>query len=324
MDFFSGKPQYLYMADPQPDLRIIEACSDPRHLLADLGHAVIATDLAGTVCLWNGAAERLYGWTSAEAIGRNISELTVPQVSAELADEIMTALRGGHDWSGGFTVQRKDGTTFPALVTDSVIHDGDEAVGLVGVSIDLGQALRPLVAQSSDAALVLSGDARIAFLSPATTRLFGWTEEAWLGRLMADSVHPDDRASFTAYHQEVSADGHPVEPIECRVQRADGTWCWAELVITNPLGERAVRGCICNLRDITERRRDREQLVKLTEQLQTALTTRVLIEQAKGIIAEADGVGVEEAFDHMRRHARAHNARIHDVAHAVVHLGLRF
>ena len=312
------------MAESQAALRIADACSDPRGLLAALGHAVIATDLAGTVCYWNRAAEVLYGWTSAEAVGRNIGQLTVPQVSAALAQEIMTALRSGRSWSGGFTVQRKDGSTFPALVTDTGVYDGEDPVGIVGVSIDLGQVLRPLVAQSSDAALVLTGDARIAFLSPSTTRMFGWTEDGWLGRPFTDCIHPDERDAFNEYHERVASDGHPVEPIECRIRMADNSWCWAELILTNPMGERAVRGCICNVRDVTERRRDREQLVKLTQQLQTALTTRVLIEQAKGIIAESQHTGVEEAFNQLRRHARAHNARIHDVAHAVVNLGLRF
>lgn len=323
MDFSAGKSHYLCIGDSQAALRIADACSDPQRLLAALGHAVIATDLTGTVCFWNPAAEVLYGWKSAEAVGRSINELTVPEVSEALADEIMSALRTGHPWSGGFTVRRKDGSTFPALVTDTGVYDGEALVGLVGVSIDLGQVLRPLVEQSSDAALVLIGDARIAFMSPATTRMFGWTEEGWLGRPLAESVHPDDRAAFATYHERVAADGHPAEPIECRVRRSDDTWCWTELVLTNPLGDRAVRGCICNLRDITERRRDREQLVKLTQQLQMALTTRVLIEQAKGIIAQSQGVGVDEAFNLLRRHARAHNARIHDVAHAVVNLGLR-
>ena len=50
-------------------------------LLDALGHAVIATDARGTVLFWNGAAEQLYGWPAAEAVGRDITEVTVPAVS---------------------------------------------------------------------------------------------------------------------------------------------------------------------------------------------------------------------------------------------------
>jgi len=58
-------------------------------------------------------------------------------------------------------------------------------------------------------------------------------------------------------------------------------------------------------------------------QLRTALTSRIVIEQAKGVLAEARGISVDEAFQVLRKHSRDHNARIHDVAAAVVNLHLR-
>ena len=66
-----------------------------------------------------------------------------------------------------------------------------------------------------------------------------------------------------------------------------------------------------------------EQQRRTAEQLQRALDSRIVIEQAKGILSAANGVSVDEAFQLLRRHARGHNARIHEVAAAVVHLGLR-
>jgi len=56
----------------------------------------------------------------------------------------------------------------------------------------------------------------------------------------------------------------------------------------------------------------------LTEQLQGALNSRIIIEQAKGAIAQARGVGVDEAFTLLREHSRAHNRRISDVARTIV------
>lgn len=66
-----------------------------------------------------------------------------------------------------------------------------------------------------------------------------------------------------------------------------------------------------------------QQQQQLAEQLQQALETRVIIEQAKGVLAGTWGCSVDAAFKALRAHARRHNARIHDAAHAVVHLGLR-
>lgn len=52
----------------------------------------------------------------------------------------------------------------------------------------------------------------------------------------------------------------------------------------------------------------------VNEQLNHALTSRVTIEQAKGIVAEREQLDMPDAFDRLRSYARAHNRRLHDVA----------
>ncbi|HWL43317.1 MAG TPA: GAF and ANTAR domain-containing protein [Ilumatobacter sp.] len=55
----------------------------------------------------------------------------------------------------------------------------------------------------------------------------------------------------------------------------------------------------------------------LNEQLDNALNTRVVIEQAKGMIAEHEGLDLEASFLRLRNHARSHNLRLADVAAAI-------
>jgi len=64
--------------------------------------------------------------------------------------------------------------------------------------------------------------------------------------------------------------------------------------------------------------RSSRQRELLTEQLQAALTSRVIIEQAKGVLAERGGIGLDEAFGRMRSYARGHQLRLADVARDVV------
>ena len=56
----------------------------------------------------------------------------------------------------------------------------------------------------------------------------------------------------------------------------------------------------------------------LAEQLQYALNSRVVIEQAKGVLAERDHVAMDVAFATLRKHARDHNLKLGEVAFAVV------
>lgn len=67
-----------------------------------------------------------------------------------------------------------------------------------------------------------------------------------------------------------------------------------------------------------ERAQAESRMREVAAQLQTALDSRVIIEQAKGIIAAVRNIDVEDAFDRLRKHSRSHNANIHEVASAVV------
>ncbi|GAB3244401.1 ANTAR domain-containing protein [Nocardioides dilutus] len=68
----------------------------------------------------------------------------------------------------------------------------------------------------------------------------------------------------------------------------------------------------------SQRHRDAE----LNRQLQHALDSRAVIEQAKGVLVARRRISPDQAFERIRRHARNHNATVVSVADAVVELGL--
>ena len=65
-----------------------------------------------------------------------------------------------------------------------------------------------------------------------------------------------------------------------------------------------------------------EQSRRLSEQLQTALDNRIVIEQAKGIVAGTRNLSVDAAFELIRRQARNRSVPLRAVAEAIVNLGL--
>ena len=56
----------------------------------------------------------------------------------------------------------------------------------------------------------------------------------------------------------------------------------------------------------------------INDQLNNALNSRIVIEQAKGVVAEREGLNMEQAFARLRTHARSHSLRLVDVAHDVI------
>lgn len=66
-----------------------------------------------------------------------------------------------------------------------------------------------------------------------------------------------------------------------------------------------------------------DRVRQTAEQLQEALDSRVVIEQAKGVLAGERKISIDQAFHVLRAHARSHGAPLREVASAVVNLGLR-
>ena len=96
---------------------------------------------------------------------------------------------------------------------------------------------------------------------------------------------------------------------------AEGALVGSQLKLARALAD------VASVALISERTISARELV--ADQLQGALNSRIVLEQAKGMLAERTGVGVDQAFARMRDHARRSGQTLRDVAAAVVeHRGL--
>ena len=75
-------------------LRGLDAAARLAAIVESSQDAIVGNTLDGIITSWNAAAQRLYGYTASEIIGHNISELTLPHRSEELAPIIERLRRG--------------------------------------------------------------------------------------------------------------------------------------------------------------------------------------------------------------------------------------
>lgn len=280
------------------DTELLPLVPSADELLDALGHAVIATDTQGTVLSWNSAAEQLYGWPAAEAVGRVITEVTVPELSRQAAEEIMAALREGRSWSGGFPVRDRSGKVLHALVTDSGVYRDGTLIGIVGASLNLGDAVRHLMERSSDAAVLVDEHQVVSYASPAVANLFGWPVEEVIGTPLADRIHPEDQQ---ALEDLLAADPLRAERVgELRV-RTDGTWSWVEVAVTDLYAQPGPQGQVCNIRrsERLARLEERERILEAvhSEVLQDLYAAALELDRALAHAAPSSAARIHAARD---------------------------
>jgi len=108
-------------------------------LIIDQIHdSVVSTDLDGIVKSWNKGAEKMFGFSANQVIGKNISIVYPKDKHDFLFNEILPQLKEKGELETEIEVQRKNGERFYALLSLSVKHDlQGSPSGLIGYTIDI-------------------------------------------------------------------------------------------------------------------------------------------------------------------------------------------
>eukprot|EP01038_Epipyxis_sp_PR26KG_P010956 gene10956-14714_t len=106
-------------------------------VLRSIEESVIATDLLGKIIYWNTGAEKLFGWSADEVLGKNVIDITPNDCSYEDGVQILNQLTKGSSWTGQFVCRKRDNSSFNALVTNRPIYRNGQLYGIVGTSVDM-------------------------------------------------------------------------------------------------------------------------------------------------------------------------------------------
>jgi PAS domain S-box-containing protein len=238
--------------------------------------------------------------------GLNAFQTIVPEDRDRAKGNIQRALRGEKVGPSAYTLLRKDGSTFPAIVYSGPVSKENRPVGLRGIVIDITErkqveeALRDsekryriLADNAGDLIFTLDMGLRFTYVSPSVRRLLGYTAEELIDVGVREVLAPDSaELAFKAFAEEMALEASGAQDpsrervMELKLVDKDKTTVWGEVKMSflreadgRPVGVLGVT------RDVTERKRTQQALRESEERL------RALFDHAAAGMALVDTNG---------------------------------
>ena len=273
--------------------------------------AIVTCDPTFTVTEWNPAAERLFGWTRAEALGRHIDELVgwheaIRVEAAALNEKVL-------DDPVELVTRRnrKDGTLVDVAIRSVPITMDGRLVGAFALYEDVGELVRQrrffesLVETSPTAIIKVDRDVTVTLWNPAAERLFGYSADEAVGANLDDLVATDP-----AIHAEAAAWSEEAWGIGAfrrigRRTRKDGSLVDVEILAIREEHEDEPSGFYILYHDVTELEHTRRRLeARIDEQMAELVRTGELARFLPRQVAESLLKGAlpleEESFERRR------------------------
>jgi len=261
--------------------RALEARFRHAAIVESSDDAIVSKNLDGIIVSWNTAAQRLYGYSEQEAVGKSIAML-IPEAQREEEVEFLQRLIAGERVEHHETVRiAKGGKRVPVSLTISSVRDSTgKVVGFSEIARDITDRKRAeqLLRESEERFRLVADTAPVLIWMSGTDKHFTFFNQGWLtftGRQMEDelgdgwisAVFPGDVQRCLEIYS-VSFDARVDFEMEYRLRRFDGEYRWM-VDYGVPMFESDGNFCgyIGSCVDITERKSSAESLHALTGRL---------------------------------------------------------
>jgi PAS domain S-box-containing protein len=249
---------------------------------------IIGKDIGGVITSWNRAAERLFGYPAAEAIGRPVAILAPPDRADEMP-AILARLQQGEQIEHFDTVRRaKNGRLVPISLTVSPIKDAEgRVIGASKIARDISERkkaeealhaekerLHATLTGIGDAVIVTDSESRVTMMNPVAQALTGWNEGA-IGRPLEEVfriINEQTRQPVESPVSRVVREGTVVGLANHTVLiTRNGTETPIDdsgAPVRNPAGE--IVAVVLVFRDVSAHRREAEERRRRLDQLSEA------------------------------------------------------
>jgi len=245
--------------------------------------AIVTKSLDGTITGWNPAAERLFGYTAAEAVGRTIDLIIPPERLAEMHDILRRVGRGDRIEHYETVRLRKDGRKVEVLLGISPITTVSGAiVGASKTARDITESKkiqralsqqieerRRIFESSQDLILVTDPQGILVQVSPSCEAILGYLPDELIGRSAVDFIHGEDLDNTREQMRSARRESKSLN-FDARYVHKDG-----RIVTLSWMGtwSEPVRRHFFIGRDMTESRRAQEALLESEQQARGIIDT---------------------------------------------------
>jgi len=267
--------------------RAAEALNENSRLLQAVSESttevIYVKDFAGKYLLINNAGAKAVGRPISQIIGRDDTELFLPETAQAIMQRDREILASGTNQTYEERALIHNEIRVYLSTKGPYRDQSGNTIGLIGISVDITerhraeQYFRSLVQNSSDVITIIEADGTIRYESPSIHRILGYSQDELIGKNAFDYFHLDDLPKMRARMEDLLRQPGTASSSEFRFHHADGSWVPLWGVATNLLHDPNVRGIVVNSRSVTE------QKISEKARIEAEARYRTLVEQLAAV-----------------------------------------
>lgn len=247
--------------------------------------AVIVTDPNFVITSWNHAAEKIYGYTTSEVLGKTTTDILKTSMSPSAREESIKQLKETGVWLGEVEQQHKNGNVLQIRSAVSLLKDGEGTMfGVIAVNRDVTKEIeiknklaesemrfRSSFENAGSGVSIQDLNGNFLQVNYKLCSMFGYTEEEMVGRNSSEFAIESD-LNVSKSHRELAIKGDSTEAIfEKRFRRKDGSILYSEIytsLVRSNLNEPVY--FVTHFIDITKRKNIEELLFNAKNEAERA------------------------------------------------------
>ena len=254
-------------------------------VVKDSNDAIIIQDFKGKILAWNKGAEKIYGYTEKEILGKNIDQIIIEQERPSAQKQLHNIQQGKPTYRAEQTRKTKTGQTKTVDITYTPIKEHNKITKIATTERDITEKkkaeettkrLASVLQDSNDAIIIQDFKGKILAWNRGAEEIYGYTEKEMLGNNINRIITEQERPSAKKQIRQIQEGKPTFRAVQARKTKK-GQIKYVDITYT-PIKEKGkitrvattekdITGIATTERDITEKKQKAEELQKAYEEL---------------------------------------------------------